>query len=124
MTSSDVAKSTCVSKQAINVAQNHDHFHSHQVAIMQCHRQDEVQIGHWARRFTNILQQECSVQECEISCGIAEDWAQCGAKGSISSSAEGSQVNSWLRNGCRTYTDIQETNECLGAQNHTNVKHI
>ncbi len=91
---------------------------------MQCHGQEEVQIGHWAKQFTDILQQECSIQKCEVSCGIAEDWAQSGAKGGIGSSAEGSQVNSWLGNGCRTYTDIQETSECQGIQKHTNVKHI
>ena len=91
---------------------------------MQCHKQKQVQIGYWARQFTNILQQECSVQECEISCGIAEDWAQCGAKGSIGSSAEGSQVDSWLRNGCRTCTDVQDRSEGQGVEKHTNVEHV
>lgn len=95
-----------------------------QVAIMQCHRQEEAQSEHWAIQLTNILQQECSVQECEVRCGIAENWAQCGAKGSIGSSAERSQVDSWLGNGCRTYTDIQETSECQGVQKHNNVEHV
>ncbi len=95
-----------------------------QVAVMQCHRQEEAQIGHRAKEFTNILQQECSVQECEVSCGIAEDWAQCGAKGSIGRSAEGSQVDGWLGNGCRTCTNMQVTTECQDVQKHINVQHI
>jgi len=48
-----VEASACMSKQVINVTQKWLLVHlcrrQQQVAIMQCHRQEEVQIGYWAK---------------------------------------------------------------------------